>query len=43
MVLKVLDPIDGTKGFLKGDDALYVVQLSVYLFLFVSMNGRSSS
>lgn len=26
-LLKVLDPIDGTRGFLKGDDALYVVCL----------------
>ncbi|KAL6657803.1 hypothetical protein ACP70R_005583 [Stipagrostis hirtigluma subsp. patula] len=25
----VLDPIDGTKGFLKGDDALYVVGLAL--------------
>ncbi|CAH2071693.1 unnamed protein product, partial [Thlaspi arvense] len=28
-VLQVLDPIDGTRGFLKGDDALYVVGLAL--------------
>ncbi|KMZ62866.1 putative PAP-specific phosphatase, mitochondrial [Zostera marina] len=27
----VLDPIDGTRGFLKGDDALYVVGLSLVI------------
>jgi hypothetical protein len=34
VVLKVLDPIDGTKGFLKGDDALYVVRLSTFICFF---------
>lgn len=34
--LQVLDPIDGTRGFVRGDDALYVVCSLVmlnYLFL----------
>lgn len=26
--MQVLDPIDGTRGFLKGSEALYVVSLS---------------
>jgi 3'(2'), 5'-bisphosphate nucleotidase len=26
--MQVLDPIDGTRGFLKGSEALYVVGLS---------------
>ena len=27
-LMQVLDPIDGTRGFLKGSEALYVVSLS---------------
>ena len=33
-VVQVLDPIDGTRGFLKGDDALYVVCLFSLRFSF---------
>nr|CAB3454637.1 unnamed protein product [Digitaria exilis] len=33
----VLDPIDGTKGFLRGDDALYVVGLALVV------NGKDES
>lgn len=31
----MLDPIDGTRGFLKGRDALYVVGFIANLFAFV--------
>lgn len=27
--MQVLDPIDGTRGFLRGEDALYVVHFRV--------------
>ena len=31
LILQLLDPIDGTKGFLKGEDSLYVVCLFVFI------------
>jgi 3'-phosphoadenosine 5'-phosphosulfate (PAPS) 3'-phosphatase len=30
--MQVLDPIDGTKGFLKGSEALYVVSIMFAVF-----------
>lgn len=29
LIMQVLDPIDGTRGFLRGEDALYVVHFGV--------------
>lgn len=33
-LVQVLDPIDGTRGFVKASEALYVVRCALFIFLF---------